>query len=72
MRTNNNTKPPKISKRETEVLHLLADGNSRKMIAEELQLKDNTVHSYFKIIYRKLNVNSATSALRVFFNRKKS
>jgi DNA-binding NarL/FixJ family response regulator len=55
---------PKISHREQQVLSLLAEGNSRKMIAAELNLKNETIHSYFKNIYRKLEVNSATQALR--------
>jgi DNA-binding NarL/FixJ family response regulator len=58
-------KAPKISRRESQILDLLAQGNSRKMIAAELALKDETIHSYFKNIYRKLNVNSATQALFV-------
>jgi DNA-binding NarL/FixJ family response regulator len=57
-------KTPKISPRERQVLLLLAEGNSRKMIAGELNLKNETVNSYFKNIYRKLEVNSATQAIR--------
>jgi DNA-binding NarL/FixJ family response regulator len=58
------TTAPKISPREKQVLSLLAEGNSRKMIASELDLKNETVHGYLKNIYRKLNVNSATQAVR--------
>ena len=56
-------KTTKISKRENDVLRLLGEGNSRKMIASELNLADQTIHTYFKNIYRKLEVNSATQAL---------
>jgi DNA-binding NarL/FixJ family response regulator len=58
------TTAPKISRREQQILSLLQEGNSRKMIAAELELKGETVNSYFKNIYRKLEVNSATQALR--------
>jgi DNA-binding NarL/FixJ family response regulator len=58
-------KAPKISRRETQILDLLSQGNSRKMIADELAIKDATLNSYFKNLYRKLNVNSATQALFV-------
>ena len=60
---NNTIKVTKISNREKDLLNLLSQGNSRKMIASELELKNNTVNSYFKKIYTKLNVNSATQAL---------
>jgi DNA-binding NarL/FixJ family response regulator len=58
------TTQPKISPREQQVLFLLAEGNSRKMIAGKLDLATETVNGYFKNIYRKLEVNSATQALR--------
>lgn len=58
-------KVPKISRRESQILDLLSQGNSRKMIADELAIKDATVNTYFKNLYRKLNVNSATQALFV-------
>ena len=57
------TKTPKISPREKQVLHLLSEGNSRKMIASEMELKNHTVNSYFKNIYAKLCVNSAVQAV---------
>jgi DNA-binding NarL/FixJ family response regulator len=65
-------KAPKISRRETQILDLLSQGNSRKMIAEELAIKDATLNSYFKNLYRKLNVNSATQALFVAKQQKLS
>ena len=57
------TKAPKISRREKQVLQLLKQGNSRKMIASELELQNHTINSYFKRIYAKLCVNSATQAI---------
>jgi DNA-binding NarL/FixJ family response regulator len=53
-----------LTKRETEVLQKLVEGNSRKMIAACLELKLDTIGDYIKEIYRKLHVNSAPEAVR--------
>lgn len=47
-----------LTKRETEVLSFLAEGRSSSYIAGELCLSDNTVRSYVKNIYQKLDVHS--------------
>ena len=47
-----------LTKRETEVLSFLAEGRSSSYIAGELYLSDNTVRSYVKNIYQKLDVHS--------------
>lgn len=52
-----------LSPRETEILHLLCDGMSYKMIAATLFLSQETVHSHLKSIYRKLEVNSKSEAV---------
>ena len=46
--------PTPLSKRETEVLELLSNGLSYKMIADKLFLSFNTVNSHVKKIYEKL------------------
>ena len=51
-----------ISKRETEVLDLLAEGLGNKEIAARLGLSPETVHGYLKTIYDKLDVHSRTQA----------
>ena len=51
-----------LSKRETEVLDLLAEGLANKEIAERLGLTTETVRSYLKTIYDKLHVRSRTEA----------
>ncbi len=60
-KTPNNS--PLLSFREKEVLHLLVDGKSYKMIAAELSLSLDTVKSHIKNIYAKLQVNSNTEAV---------
>ena len=49
--------------REKEILNLLANGKSYKMIASELDIAINTVNNHIKKIYKKLHVNSATEAI---------
>ena len=52
-----------FTKREKEILTLLCKGNSYKMIANELGIAFETVRSYIKKIYEKLQVHSATEAV---------
>ncbi len=47
-----------LTKRESEVLELLAEGRSSSYIAGELVLSEHTVRSYVKNIYQKLDVHS--------------
>lgn len=58
-------KPSKIelSKREKEVLILLADGNSYDNIADKLFISKNTIKFHLKNIYIKLQVNSNIEAV---------
>jgi DNA-binding NarL/FixJ family response regulator len=61
-------KPPQqfnLSERESEVLKLLADGNSYKMIAAKLSITYFTVNAHLKKIYEKLQVHSASEAVSV-------
>ena len=47
-----------LSRKETEVLFLLAKGRNRAYIREELVIGDETVKSHIKSIYRKADVHS--------------
>jgi DNA-binding NarL/FixJ family response regulator len=60
----------RLSAREHEILTLLCKGNSYKMIASELNLSFETVRSYIKKIYEKLQVNSATEAVSKAINER--
>lgn len=51
-----------LTPREQAVLGLLAQGRSKREIAQELQVSFNTVHSHTKAIYRKLGVSSRHEA----------
>ena len=52
-----------LSPREKVVLNLLVKGKSYKMIADELFISFETVHSHISRIYRKLHVNSVGEAV---------
>jgi predicted ATPase/DNA-binding CsgD family transcriptional regulator len=53
-----------ISRRELEVLHLLAEGLTNEQIAERLFLSRNTVHAHLHSIYGKLDVSTRGAAIR--------
>ena len=52
-----------LSSREKDVLQLLVKGKSYKMIADELNISYETVHSHIRRIYQKLQVNSLGEAI---------
>ena len=56
-----------LSSRETEVLKLLADGLSYKMVADKLFLSFNTVNTHVKHIYEKLHVSSLGQAIAFYY-----
>ncbi|HET8737981.1 MAG TPA: response regulator transcription factor [Pricia sp.] len=56
-----------LSERERQVLQLLVEGFSYKMIANELFIAIDTVRSHIKKIYEKLHVNSKSEAVAKAF-----
>lgn len=59
-----------LSGREKEVLQLLVNGYSYKMIAAEIFISIDTVRSHIKKIYEKLHVNSKSEAVAKAFRDK--
>ena len=53
-----------LTRRELDVLRLVAEGLTNRQIAERLLLKVVTVNSYLQTIYDKLDVSTRTAALR--------
>jgi LuxR family maltose regulon positive regulatory protein len=51
-----------LSRREQEILRLLAAGASNKFMARELCLSENTVRFHLKNVFRKLNVHNRVQA----------
>jgi DNA-binding NarL/FixJ family response regulator len=56
-----------LSDREKQVLQLLVDGYSYKMIASEMFISIDTVRCHIKKIYEKLHVNSKSEAVAKAF-----
>ncbi len=54
----NNNALSNLSKREQEILRLLADGYTNKEIAEKLVVSPSTVHTHRSNLMNKLNLNS--------------
>lgn len=52
-----------LTKRELEIVELMANGKSRKEIATELFISPNTVDSHLNKIYQKLHVSTGTEAV---------
>lgn len=59
-----------LTKREIDILHLLAKGMLYKEIAEQLSISSNTVKQHIHNIYEKLHVENRTEALNKFFGNR--
>lgn len=59
-----------LSDREKQVLQLLVEGYSYKMIASDMFIAIDTVRSHIKKIYEKLHVNSKSEAVAKAFRDK--
>ncbi len=55
-----------LSAREAEIMYLMEKGKRQKEIAQLLFISPNTVKKHMENIYRKLNVNNKTLALKEF------
>ncbi len=62
--TSSSTLPAGLTKREAEVLRLIAQGLTNAQIADQLVISPVTVNSYLRSIYSKLGVSSRTGAMR--------
>ena len=53
-----------LTRREAEVLQLLAEGSSRKFVADALNLSTHTINNHVRNVYEKLEVHNLSGALR--------
>jgi DNA-binding NarL/FixJ family response regulator len=58
-----------LSKREIEVLKVVAEGNSNQRTAERLGLKEDTVKAHMKTILAKLGARDRTHAVTLAVRR---
>ncbi len=56
-----------LSDRESEVLQLLADGLSYKMVADKMHISIHTVNTHAKRIYEKIHVSSLGEAIAYYY-----
>ncbi|MBP6430679.1 MAG: response regulator transcription factor [Ferruginibacter sp.] len=59
-----------LSPKENEVLALLAEGNSYKMVADKLGVSYTTINTHTKRIYEKLHISSLGEAIAWFYKNK--
>lgn len=52
-----------LSDRESEVLNLIAEGHSNKLIAQSLSISEHTVKTHVASIFEKMGVSSRTEAV---------
>ena len=62
--------PYQLTPREKEILALLSQGNSYKIIAAQSEISLDTVRTHIKKIYEKLHVHSQTEAVSKAINEK--
>lgn len=55
--------PPRLTNRQTEVLHLLAEGHTNKVIARNLGLSEYTIKIHVTAILKLLNATNRTQAV---------
>jgi DNA-binding NarL/FixJ family response regulator len=56
-----------LTKRENDILQLLAKGMLYKEIAQQISVSNNTVKQHIHNIYEKLHVQNRTEALNKYF-----
>lgn len=60
----------RLNARETQVVNLIVNGKSYKIVADELGISINTVRTYIKSIYKKLNINSNMELANIYLRKK--
>ncbi len=67
--SDSNSQVANITKRQKEILHLLSQGMLNKQIASELGISSNTVKAHLYEIFRHLEVNNRTAAVKAAFQQ---
>jgi DNA-binding NarL/FixJ family response regulator len=68
--TRNGLNAPALTKREHQILELLAKGHLYKEIGDSLGISPETVHNHLRHIYEKLQVHTRTEAVVKYFESK--
>jgi DNA-binding NarL/FixJ family response regulator len=70
MQLNNPDGMPLLTRREEEVVHLVADGLKNREIAEQLRVKEHSVRNYIYRIFEKLGVSSRVELILYAFSQR--
>lgn len=60
-----------LNAREQQVVDLILDGLSYKMVGSEMGVSINTVRKHIKSVYRKLNINTSMELARLYHRSRK-
>ena len=63
--SNLNLPAVQLTEREVEVLRLAAEGKTNKEVGASLKISDRTVQSHLARVFRKLDVNTRTEAVKI-------
>ena len=63
---------PLLTRREEEVVHLVADGLKNREIAERLKVKEHSVRNYFNRIFEKVEVSTRVELILYVFSQRDS
>jgi DNA-binding NarL/FixJ family response regulator len=59
----------RLNSKEVDVVNLIIEGKSYKMVADELGISLNTVRTYIKTIYKKLKINSNVELAKLYHKK---
>ena len=63
---------PLLTRREEEVVHLVADGLKNREIAERLKVKEHSIRNYLYRIFEKLGVSNRVELILYAFSHRDS
>ena len=61
---------PLLTRREEEVVHLVADGLKNREIAQKLNVKEHSIRNYIYRIFEKLGVSSRVELILYAFSQR--
>jgi DNA-binding NarL/FixJ family response regulator len=70
LQINNPEGMPLLTRREEEVVHLVADGLKNREIAQQLKVKEHSIRNYIYRIFEKLGVSSRVELILYVFSHR--
>jgi DNA-binding NarL/FixJ family response regulator len=72
LQINNTEGMPLLTRREEEVVHLVADGLKNREIAQQLKVKEHSIRNYIYRIFEKLGVSSRVELILYVFSHREN